>query len=272
MTEYEPRYVLGADPSEVERLQFQQEVWGPLSDRFLDRLSLRAGSTCLDGGCGPGFVLASLSARVGPRGHVIGLDQSAVMIEHARQLIETRKLDNVSLVQCALEEFSPQGPRFDLIWLRWVLSFPAEPERIVHRLASHLRPGGWLAIQDYNHHGLSLFPDSPGFRAVIEATRALYRQGGGDAFIAGRLPGILRRSGLELVELTPNVLAGGPQSAVFRWGGLFFPAFSAKMVEAGLLSAADRAAFLREWEERKNDTDALFFSPILCDMAARRPA
>ncbi|MFO0983080.1 MAG: methyltransferase domain-containing protein [Planctomycetota bacterium] len=263
-------YVLGASASEFERLRFQQHVWGAVTERFLDRLALRPGARCLDAGCGPGLVLESLSRRAGDGGSVLGLDQSAAMIAEARRLVAEQRLGNVTLEVGSLQDLAREQP-FDLIFLRWVLSFPADPAQIVMLLAQRLRPGGVLAIQDYNHHGISLFPDSAGFRAVVDATRALYRQPGGDAFVAGHLPAMLRCAGLALFDLTPNVLAGGPDSDVFAWADRFFPPFSAKMVAAGVLAPADRAAFLRDWEERRRDPDTLFFSPIVCDIAARRP-
>ena len=129
---------------------------------------------------------------------------------------------------------------------------------------------GRFALQDYNHVGVSLFPESAGFRAVVRATRELYRQAGGDTFVAGRVPAYFRRAGLELVEFRPNVLAGGPASGPFRWAGLFFPHFSLKMVEKGLLTADERAQFLAEWAARERDPDALFFSPIVVDAAAKK--
>ena len=78
------------------------------------------------------------------------------------------------------------------------------------RFARALRPGGVLAVQDYNHEGVSLFPASAGFLAVIEATRRLYASRGGDTWIAGRLPRLYADAGLELCDLRPNVPSNAP--------------------------------------------------------------
>jgi ubiquinone/menaquinone biosynthesis C-methylase UbiE len=37
----------------------------------------------LEVGFGPGIAISELSQRVGPSGHVFGVDRSAVMLEHA---------------------------------------------------------------------------------------------------------------------------------------------------------------------------------------------
>jgi hypothetical protein len=58
---------------------------------------------------------------------------------------------------------------------------------------------------------------------------------------------------------------------VFRWAGLFFPHFSEAMERGGLLGGEERGRFLEEWKEREGNPDAMFFSPIVVDAAARKP-
>lgn len=265
------QYILGTSDHERERLAFQQVVWGAVTERFLDRLHVPEGGRVLDAGCGSGAMLESLRARVGTTGRVTALDESAEYLAHAAKLCGEHGWRNVHIVQSRLETAHLEERSFDVVFARWVLSFVADPAALIARFAAALRPRGVLAIQDYNHEGISLFPASEGFRAIVRATRDLYARSGGDPWIAARLPALARQAGLEPFELHPTVLCGGPDSPVFRWADAFFPHHSASMVEAGVLSAAERALFLREWEERKRDPQALFFSPIVVDFAARKP-
>jgi SAM-dependent methyltransferase len=176
---------------------------------------------------------------------------------------------NVEFRITELERAELDAGAFDVVYLRWVLSFVREPARVLERLARALAPGGRIVVHDYNHEGISLFPDSAGFRAAIRATRAWYARAGGDTFVSGLLPRHLRAAGLEVVEHLPRVLCGGPDSPAFRWAGAFFPHYSQKMVEGGLLSPAERDQFLREWAERERDPDSMFFSPIVTGTIAR---
>jgi ubiquinone/menaquinone biosynthesis C-methylase UbiE len=265
-------YPLGTNPEELERLRFQHEVWGGVTRAFLDRLDLPRGARVVDLGCGPGFVTAELATRVGRSGEVLAIDESPRWIEHVEQSIELHGWTHVRTQTARLEDAELDESHHDLCFARWVLSFVADPAAVVTRLARSLRPGGTFAFQDYNHEGVSLFPDSAGFRAVVRATRELYRHSGGDVWVAGRASELFRKAGLELVTLTPNVLCGGPRSPAFRWAGLFFPVFSQRMVDQNLLSAAERASFLTEWSEHERNPDALFFSPIVVDAIARKPA
>ncbi len=264
-------YVLGTNRRELERLTLQQEVWGHVTEQFLDRLAIAPGATAVDLGCGPGLVLASIAGRVGTTGKVVAVDESAAWMAHLEELARVRSWTQVELCRARIEDLALAPNSCDVIFARWVLSFLPHVEELVARFAAALKPGGVLAIEDYNHEGISLFPESTGFRAVVRATRALYASHGGDAWIAGSLPRAFRAAGLELVDVKTTVLSGGPKSPAFRWADAFFPPFSETMQAAGLLTEAERAQFLAEWQAHRDDPDAFFFSPIVVDLAARKP-
>jgi len=266
------QYPLGASDLELERLTFQHEVWGPVTRAFLARLGVQEGWRVLDLGCGPGLVSFDLARMVGVRGEVLALDESARWIAHVEEQARIHGVSNLRTVRSRIQEADLEGGSFDLVIARWVLSFLPGPGAVVRRIAGCLRPGGIFAMQDYNHEGVSLFPESEGFRAVVRATRAMYARSGGDLWVASRAPRIFREAGLEPIGTKANVLCGGPESDAFRWAGLFFPHFSEAMERGGLLTPEDRRRFLDEWKDRKGDPDAMFFSPIVVDAAARRPA
>jgi SAM-dependent methyltransferase len=267
----ESEYVLGTNSEELDRLGFQQEVWGDVTGRFLNRLGLGAGASVADLGCGPGFLLDEWLARVGDAGRVVLVDESEHWHEHLTEVLRGRDLPHVRCVRARVEEVELEPESCDLIFMRWVLSFVPDPVAVVERAARALKPGGVFAVQDYNHEGISLFPESQGFRDVIRATRALYRNTGGDVWVGGRLPAVFRAAGLEPGELVPNVLGGGPESPAYRWADAFFPAHVDKMVEGGVLTAEERERFSSEWAERRANPDALFFSPVVVDATARKP-
>jgi hypothetical protein len=186
--------------------------------------------------------------------------------------IRRLRVSNVRAVRSRIQEAEFEPGSFDLVFARWVLSFLPEPGDVVARLANSLSEGGAFAFQDYNHEGISLFPESEGFRAVVRATRAMYAQSGGDTWVAGRTASIFRTAGLETDSVVGNVICGRPGSPAFYWAGLFFPYFSGAMEQKGLLSAEERQRFLAEWAERERDPDAMFFSPIVVDAIGRKRA
>jgi SAM-dependent methyltransferase len=264
-------YILGTSDAELDRLAVQHEIWREVTTPFLDRLEIAPGARVLDAGSGPGFVSLELAERVGPRGKVVALDASPRWERHLSEIVRMRGLRQLEVRQGELESAALEEASYDLVFSRWVLSFVRDPRAIVARLARALRPGGRLAIEDYNHEGVSLFPPSRGFVAAVRAGREWYTRSGGDVWIAGRLPGDLRAAGLTLTDVKANVLAGGPGSPAFRWADAFFPVYAPRWAEQGLMNEADLSLFQAEWEERKRDPEALFFSPIVVDLAARKP-
>ena len=263
-------YPLGTDPLELERLGFQHQVWSPVTNAFFERLGVKPGMRVLDLGCGPGFVSLDLAQRVGPTGSVVALDEARHWTEWLALKAQERGFANVKTICARIQDADLQEGSFDLVFSRWVFSFLSDPSGIAKSLARCLKPGGVLAIEDYNHEGVSLFPESEGFRAVVRATRALYKSHGGDQFVMGRIPAIFAAAGLETVEIHPNVLCGGPTSGVFRWADSFFPRFSAVYEQKGLMSAAERQLFLSEWETRKQNPLSILYSPMVVDAAGRK--
>ncbi len=266
------QYPLGTSDLELDRLAFQHEVWGDITRAFLERIGTRRGMRVLDLGCGPGYVSFDLERMVGAGGTVVALDESPRWIEHIEGEIARRGLRNVQPVRARIQDLDLPDGTFDVVFARWVFSFLADPDAVAIRLARLLKPGGVLAIEDYNHEGISIFPESAGFRAVIRATRETYARSGGNAFVSGGMARIFAGAGLDLVDLKSNTMCGGPDSPAFRWADHFFPHFSGVMEKSGVLTASDRALYLREWEERKRDPNALFFSPMIVDAAGRKRA
>jgi len=269
------RYVLGSSRAELERLERQHAVWSdPMAD-WLDTLALEPGATVVDAGCGPGAAIADLVARVGPSGTVVGVDRSDEAIAALRARVATHGWTNVRTIVGDLERASLVGAGVedgaaDAVVLRWVLSFPRRPERLLEACARWLAPGGRILVVDYDHDGVAVFPRSAGFEAVVRAVRALYRSQGGDPWIAGRLPALFDATGFELDAFDPRVLAGAPGDAVWSWVGDFLALHAEELVAGGFLARDEHDAFTREWAERSADPFARLVSPIVVGATATR--
>ena len=81
-----------------------------------------------------------------------------------------------------------------------------------------------------------------------------------------------QEAGLDLVDLTPNVIAGGPGTEVFQWGHDFFNSENQldNMQKRGGLTDEDRATFKEQWPKLCEAPGAMFYSPIVLDAAGRR--
>src|SRR5258706_13745340 len=68
----------------TERQQVQDTLLAPVSDILIDRAKPEAGEQIVDVGCGCGATTIAFARKIGPTGHVFGIDVSAPMLAPAR--------------------------------------------------------------------------------------------------------------------------------------------------------------------------------------------
>jgi ubiquinone/menaquinone biosynthesis C-methylase UbiE len=113
-----------------------------------DLLDVAATDRVLEIGFGPGLAIAGLSRRIGPSGHVHGIDHSEVMLRQAsRRSAAAIRDGRVTLIQGTVERLPPtlDGP-FDAIFAVNSLGFWTAPSERLEDLRRRLRPGGRIAI------------------------------------------------------------------------------------------------------------------------------
>jgi cyclopropane fatty-acyl-phospholipid synthase-like methyltransferase len=71
---------------------------------IVDALPLRPGDVVLAVGCGTGLCFSMLLEKVGPRGRIVGIDASPVMVAAARERMAHAGWRNITLVQSSLIE------------------------------------------------------------------------------------------------------------------------------------------------------------------------
>src|SRR3954451_11886238 len=69
----------------ADRQQAQDILLAPVADILTDRAKPKTGERIVDVGCGSGATTVALAQKVGPTGHVFGIDVSGPMLARARQ-------------------------------------------------------------------------------------------------------------------------------------------------------------------------------------------
>src|SRR5688500_8831328 len=214
------KYLLGDTRTEAARLRAQARLWDPVTLALFERLRVRRGWKVLEIGPGQGSLHLELRRRVG--GPVDAIEPSAAFRARLHTLARRDGLGEGRVWDTLLADARLPRNHYDLIFARWVFLSLPDPAAHVRKLAAALAPGGMLASEDYCRETLLMIPTPREWRAFTAADDAFFAAEGGDASIAARLPAMYRATGLEVVDVTPTIRTGHPDSAVWRWATTYF--------------------------------------------------
>jgi SAM-dependent methyltransferase len=128
----------------TDRQQYQDVLLAPISDILIDRARAKAGERIIDVGCGCGATTIALAQKVGPTGHVFGVDISAPMLARARQVAPPGLPVDFVLADATVYPFGPASS--DLLVSRFGVMFFAEPALSFANMRKALRPAGRLTF------------------------------------------------------------------------------------------------------------------------------
>jgi ubiquinone/menaquinone biosynthesis C-methylase UbiE len=146
----------------ADRQQTQDVVLAPVSDALIARAGPKAGERIVDVGCGCGATTIALAQKVGPTGHVSGIDISAPMLGRARQLAPADLPVDFVLADATVYPFDPLS--FDLLVSRFGVMFFAEPALSFTNMRQALRRSGRLAFACWREPR-----ENPFFMAPLQA-------------------------------------------------------------------------------------------------------
>jgi len=141
------------------------ELFRPLTQVALDHAAPQPGERVIDIGCGCGATVLELARRVGPRGHVLGIDISEHMLARARQRIAEAACTQAELALADMSSFAFTPHDFDLAFSRFGVMFFSNPVAAFANLHSALKPSGRLVFACFRPLAENLWVLAP-FTAV----------------------------------------------------------------------------------------------------------
>lgn len=116
-----------------------------VSDRLVELARIKQGDRVLDIATGSGEPGLTAARKVGAEGLVIATDQSAAMLDLARERVATLGLRNVRLIETDAESLAVNERDFNAAICRWGLMFVPDLDAVSRRIAQLLVAGGRFA-------------------------------------------------------------------------------------------------------------------------------
>jgi ubiquinone/menaquinone biosynthesis C-methylase UbiE len=121
-------------------------------------LGLTADLDFADIGCGIGYFTIPAAAIIQPEHQIYAIDPAADMIAEARKRAREAGVDNIEFVQSDPQDFKIPVESVDFALLATVFHEISEKELFVQQTWDILRPGGKLALIEWNNQILEMGP------------------------------------------------------------------------------------------------------------------
>lgn len=231
---------------QAERLEHRARAADEAAARrdYLDLLRIVPGERILDVGCGSGVVTREIAQRVIPGGKVVGTDSSAAFLSIARDYADAAGCGHViewRLADCRALRFA--DGHFDAVIAATVLAHVPGAERALTEMVRVTRPGGRVAVFDFDGDGLFFTHPDRNLTRRIVAAQCDY--GAVNGHLIREMPGILTKLGLEDVKAKAFM-------PLEREAGSFYADMARRAaktaVQAGAITDGEFATWLRGFE------------------------
>ncbi len=266
---------MGHTDHERRRLALQAQILNPLTQDFFHRSAIVPGMRVLDLGCGVGEVSLIAARLAGPEGHVVGIDIDPAALAIARARAAEENLQHVVFEEANVADYAPAAP-FDAVTGRLILIHTAEPAAIIRRAFEFLRPGGVIAIQDFDLSRINpTFPPKPLRDRSAQLIVDLFTRAAPHPNIGMRLYQLLLDAGFMTPQCRGEcAVGGGPDSPMHEWFAETVRTLLPRMEAAGLATAAeiDIETLTDRLRDEAGSIGGCVTGPMLFGASARKSA
>jgi arsenite methyltransferase len=139
---------LGYDSKTVDAMPGEAvESFAGVANPFSLR-DLKPGERVVDLGSGAGFDCFIAAGKVGPNGHVVGVDMTEEMLAKSRKTAKAMGLANIEFREGILEQLPVENAWADVVISNGVINLCADKRQVFGEIWRVLKPGGHLQFAD----------------------------------------------------------------------------------------------------------------------------
>lgn len=210
---------------------------------------LKNGLRVLDIGCGTGAISNGIAKRVGPAGHVTGIDNTEKFIISGRE--SYKETLNLELFHNDLFTYD-SDEKFDLIVSARTLQWLCNPKEALKKMKTLLKPGGKVSVLDYNHEKLEWSPGPPESMQLFYNAFLKWRADAGmNNHIGDDLAGYFAEAGFNSIEVfnSDEVYKKADENFLQRIGIWSKVAGLTQMVDEGYITDELRLKAIEEYDQ-----------------------
>jgi len=133
------------------------------TEDFLLKSGLMPGMNVLELGCGAGSMSCWIAQRIGPKGHLVAIDNDPAQLSRAQIHAEQNDIHNLSFACQDADDISKREAQFDLVYCRFILHHLERPRDVIAQMISLLKPGGIIAIEEGIVNHAFVYPHQESF-------------------------------------------------------------------------------------------------------------
>jgi ubiquinone/menaquinone biosynthesis C-methylase UbiE len=139
---------LGYAPADLDRIPAEAIESFAGVGYYFHFADLKEGESVLDLGSGSGMDTFIAALKVGPSGHVIGVDMTDEQRTKAERLRDRDGFRNVTYLKGYIENVPAPAASVDVVISNGVINLATDKTKVFHEAARLLKSGGRLAISD----------------------------------------------------------------------------------------------------------------------------
>jgi SAM-dependent methyltransferase len=268
------RYLLDGGDEDLKRLLAVSEAMAGPARTALLRSGIGPGWNVIECGCGPVGALTVLADLVGESGRVTGVDLNPAAVQRAQSVTASLGLGWVQAVVADADDLDAAalGGPFDLAYTRLFLVHQRDAARTLARIATVVRPGGWIIAQEPLRDPTPR--SSPGHDSLEPAWHLmadLIEGFSGSPAASDSLPRQASEAGLEVVRVDGSFALDRPRR-MFLLYATSLDAVRERGIAAGLVTAAEIDALTGPLKAAAAGEYDWVTSPFFLDVTMRKPA